>query len=188
MPPPAHSHVHFRCIEAENDEIWKSGYDMITCFEVLEHVNDWKGIAKRMCGSSNRYILISSPSRWNGKVYPLESEVEGHVRSFKKNEIERFMNENGFRTVNVFYAGFPYNTLFASIMYGSRKFHTFYHGKKLNGAVNETNLIGTLLWVMLKYFSSRRNFGRQFVGLFERQINCPAARPWGITKVDSLLQ
>ena len=33
-------------------------YDIVSCFEVLEHVEDWQTLLKKIADISNRYILI----------------------------------------------------------------------------------------------------------------------------------
>jgi len=138
-------------------------YDLITAFEVLEHVGDWKRLLRRMARSS-KYLLLSFPT---GRMRAFEVSV-GHVRNFKKGEVENFLLTENFISIKIFYAGFP----FFSPLY--REFCNF------TGAANNLftkgtryglaqKLISSILFLIFNNLSSKNNYGDQFCGLFEKQ-------------------
>ena len=137
-------------------------FDLITCFEVLEHVEDWQALARRLARATSRYLLVSFPT---GRMRNFEKNV-GHLRNFRPGEFESFMERNGFRTVEVFYAGFPfYSPLFRDVCNltdsGSNtltKGHYSFWTRRL----------GDLIFVSFRFLSTRRRGGDQFCGLFER--------------------
>lgn len=147
----------------ESSTYLESGpYDLITCFEVLEHVPEWEILLHRICSASKKYVMLSFPT---GNMRKFEAAV-GHVRNFQRGEVERFMLLEGFRESNIFYAGFPFysplyrnfcnlmdagNSAFASGQYGFRQ-----------------KAVSAFLFTLFRYFSMRRA-GDQFCGLFERQ-------------------
>jgi trans-aconitate methyltransferase len=76
-------------------------YDLVTAFEVLEHVEDWQSFLARMTAAANKYVLVSFPT---GRMRPFEVNV-GHFRNFRKGEVEEFMRGRGFSPAKIFYAG-----------------------------------------------------------------------------------
>jgi len=145
-----------------NSDYLKQIYSMVTCFEVLEHVDDWKNLVERMANSSNKYLLFSFPV---GKMRPYEINV-GHVRNFKKGEVESFLRSLSFEPVQIYYAGFPFfSPLYREIC-------------NLTNAANNGFTKGNYTWLQkalstifyfsFEYLSTRDNRGDQFCGLFKR--------------------
>jgi len=79
-------------VHDEKTRVFDSGFDMVTSFEVLEHVEDWQALLQRMSDASRRYILLSFPT---GKMRPFEKNV-GHFRNFRRGEVEDFLAQIGF--------------------------------------------------------------------------------------------
>lgn len=139
-----------------------SQYDLVTCYEVLEHVDDWEPLLARICKASNKYVMLSFPV---GRMRPYEVVV-GHVRNFQRGQVEAFMERQGFVGRNVFYAGFP----FYSPLY--REFCNLMDAGNSNFASGRYGLpqkiVGGSLYLMFRYLSLTRK-GDQFCGLFERR-------------------
>lgn len=136
-------------------------YDLVTCFEVLEHVMDWESLLRRICAASRRYVLLSFPT---GRMRAFEVHV-GHVRNFAHGQVERAMDSGGFRPVDLFYAGFPfyspiYRELCNLMDAGRSDFASGTFGLW-------QKLVSSMLFGLFRYFSMRR-IGDQFCGLFER--------------------
>jgi SAM-dependent methyltransferase len=139
----------------------EAGFDLVTCFEVLEHVDDWQALASRLARASSRYLLVSFPT---GRMRDFEVNI-GHLRNFRPGEFEAFMERIGFRTVEVFYAGFPfYSPLFRDVC------------NLTNSAGNTltrghysfwTQRLADLILFAFRFLSTRRRGGDQFCGLFE---------------------
>lgn len=149
-------------VDVDSSALEHRRYDLATCFEVLEHVEDWESMLQRICGASKRYVLLSFPT---GRMRPFERAV-GHVRNFQRGQVEGFMRHNGFEGIEIRYAGFPFysplyrdfcnlmdagNSAFASGRYGLPQ-----------------KIVGSVLFAMFRYLSSSRT-GDQFCGLFERR-------------------
>ena len=137
-------------------------YDMVTAFEVLEHIEDWQEFLSRMAAAANRYVLVSFPT---GRMRPFEVHV-GHFRNFKKGEVEEFMRTQGFTAERIFYAGFPfYSPLYRELCNltdsASNSFTTGRYGAR-------QKIVANVLYSLFRYGSSRRRFGDQFCGLFRR--------------------
>jgi len=137
-------------------------YDLVTAFEVLEHVDDWQTLLGKMTDASRKYVLISLPT---GRMRPFERNV-GHVRNFKKGEVEEFLLKRGYKSVSTFYAGFPfYNPLYRELCNLTNSANNqFTQGEY--GIAQKT--IGWVFFVLFSFFSTRKRFGDQFCGLFER--------------------
>ena len=139
----------------------ETGYDIVSCFEVLEHVEDWQTLLKKIADISNRYILISVPT---GRMREYEVQV-GHLRNFKKGEIEDFLKSNGFDVIKVFYAGFPFYSPL-----GRDWLNKNYKGydESISGTFTaKQKIFHNILYILFRYFCFK-NIGDQFVGLFEK--------------------
>ena len=143
-------------------EIQTEKYDMVSCLEVLEHIEDWQIVLKNICNISNKYILISVPT---GRMRDYEKYV-GHLRNFKKGEIENFVANNGFKKIKTFYAGFPFYSPL-----GRDWLNRNYKGYDESVSGNFTKkqkLFHYMLYILFRYFCFR-NIGDSFVGLFVRK-------------------
>jgi len=168
-----YNHIHdlnFMCIDAECFEYLPNSYDIISCFDVLEHLEDWKSFVDQFTLSSRNYILITTVT---GRVRKDEIAF-GHVRNFRRGEIELYLQERGFVAVDVFYAGFPFfnplsRELF-QLIYSLRKDNYIQAVEK--AYKNKGTVIwfcSSLLYFLLAFCSTKRYWGNRYVGLFKKQ-------------------
>lgn len=147
----------------KNNDVLKNNYDLITLFEVLEHIDDWRGLLDNLAKSSRGYLMFSFPV---GRMRKFEKSV-GHIRNFKKGEVEKYLKEKGFMPVKLFYAGFPfYSPLYrelCNIMNPSEL--SFSQGK----FSLKQKLVSLFLYVFFRYFSTKNNYGDRFCGLFVKE-------------------
>jgi ubiquinone/menaquinone biosynthesis C-methylase UbiE len=139
-------------------------YDLITCFEVLEHVGDWESLLGRIARSSTNYVCLSTPT---GRMRRFEEHV-GHVRNFRKGQLETFLDAQGFAPVVLYYAGFPfyspvYRDLTNLLDAGSSRFSAGRYGWK-------QKIVASILFLMFNRLSTRVRHGDQFVALFRRRL------------------
>lgn len=155
--------VHF-ATEDITKSTYRKKFDLITAFDFLEHIDDWKGLTKKLIKANARYMLISSPV---GRMRPYEVHI-GHVRNFKRGEIEKFMEDEGYETVKTFYAGFPFHSPIlrnlTNIFYKDyaelpQAKMTFF-SKRMHD-----------VWYFLFRYCSMKHRGDIFVGLFEKKRN-----------------
>jgi|SRR5687768_11805885 len=138
-------------------------YDLVTAFEVLEHVEDWQDLLGRMAASARQFALLSFPL---GRMRAFEVHV-GHLRNFRRGEVEEFMGTRGFRPVQIFQAGFPfYSPLYREVCNltnsGSNSFTTGTYGAR-------QKIVAGILYSLFGFASTKRRFGDQFCGLFQRE-------------------
>lgn len=138
-------------------------YDLVTAFEVLEHVDDWQSLLGKMADASDKYLMLSFPT---GRMRPFEVNV-GHYRNYKKGQIETFLKEKGFIPVNVFYAGFPfYSPLYREFCNLTNSANnTFTQGKF--GPMRK--MAAWCVYALFRYGSTKHRYGDQFCGFFVRQ-------------------
>jgi trans-aconitate methyltransferase len=137
-------------------------HDLVTCFEVLEHVEAWENLLQRIADSARQFVLLSFPT---GRMRSYEKEV-GHLRNFAAGEVEQFMARSGFERTRILYAGFPfYSPLYRELCNlthaASNSFSTGTYG-------TQQKLASSILYPLFRYFSTRGRFGDQFCGLFHR--------------------
>ena len=136
-------------------------HDLITGFDLLEHIGDWKNLAKKLIAVNNRYMLLSSPV---GRMRPYEVHI-GHVRNFKKGEIEKFMESQGYKTVKTLYAGFPFHSPIL------RNLTNIFYKEYADLPQREMGFLSKRMhdiWYVLFRYLSFKNKGDIFVGLFEK--------------------
>ena len=136
-------------------------FDLITAFDILEHIEDWQGLTKKLIDVNNRYMIISSPV---GRMRPYEVNI-GHFRNFKKREIEDFMESHGYRTGKVFYAGFPfYSPILRDL---TNIFFKNYSELPQSEMSFLSRRMHDVWYVLFRYFSLK-NRGDILVALFEK--------------------
>ena len=143
------------------------GYDLVSSFDVLEHIKDWQSFLKDMLSLSNKYILLTFPT---GKM-PEYEKMYGHLRNFKRGEVEAFLMENNFKKVKTFYAGFPFYSPLGRWYLGlGNNFNNYEenNGSNINGAFTiKQKIFHSLLFILFRYFCFQ-NIGDRFLGLFEK--------------------
>ena len=138
-------------------------FDMVTCFEVLEHVEQWEKALDLIAGTSRRYLLISVPV---GRMRAHEVQG-GHLRNFKRGQIETFLGERKMTPVITFYAGFPfYSPIWRDLsLLLSRK-----DNKPTDQEIGPLlKMIFKCVYVSFRYLSTRNRFGEMFLALFEKK-------------------
>jgi SAM-dependent methyltransferase len=142
-------------------------WDMVCAFEVLEHVEDWQTLLMRMVNVAEKYICLSFPT---GRMRPHEVSL-GHVRNFKKGEVENFLEQHGFVATQLYYAGFPFlNPLYRNLqqlLLGKESSSNSYITGKYGLS---QKVISHILYFVFRFVTTKYKYGDQFVGLFERQI------------------
>lgn len=155
-----YKNIHFSVEDITKSEQHKR-YDLITAFDVLEHIDDWQGLVKNLMAVNNKMMMLSFPT---GRMRPYEAKI-GHFRNFKRNEMESFMSASGYRTVKTFYAGFPF---YSPIM---RDFTNIFFKNYVEVTQAEMGRASKLfhdIWYVLFRYGSSRKKGDNFIGLFEK--------------------
>jgi len=157
----AREKLHFR-FDDESFVLKNYQFDLITSFDVLEHIHDWQAFLIDMSNAANKYILLAVPT---GKMRPFEIKV-GHLRNFKSNEIESFLAARGWRVKEAFYAGFPfYSPIYRDICnifdVGDNDYVKGNYGFF-------TKVLCSVLFGLFAKCSTKRKWGDYFVGLFEK--------------------
>lgn len=139
-------------------------YDLITCFEVLEHVEQWQELLARMITAAERYLMLSFPT---GRMRAYEKNV-GHVQNFQKQEMENYLLKLGFQPLRVFYSGFPFYSPFY------RELCNFTNAANCSltqGAFGTSQkIVSAILFILFRYFSTKKRSGDQFCGIFEKTV------------------
>jgi SAM-dependent methyltransferase len=154
------SNLNFVCTE-DTSALADHSFDLVTCFEVLEHVEDWRAMTREMARLTSGYLMVSFPA---GRMRPFERNV-GHLRNFRRGQFERFAGSLGLRPVALYYAGFPFfSPLFreaCNIINSGGSALTIGHYSWWQKRT------GDILYFMFRYLSSKRR-GAQFCGLFAK--------------------
>lgn len=151
--------IQFYCADVMQNDV-ECRADMITAFGILEHIEDWKSLVKKWGGMSSKYILIYTNT---GKMHKNEKYV-GHVRNFKKGELEQYFDELGWRTVDASYGGFPlYDLVLKKIQYHNAD-------KYLERIAREPDklerIAHNILFFMLRFCCLQNKGGAELIALF----------------------
>jgi 2-polyprenyl-3-methyl-5-hydroxy-6-metoxy-1,4-benzoquinol methylase len=147
-----------------------SSFHLVTCLEVLEHVEDWRAMARELARLSSRHVIVSFPT---GRMRPFERNV-GHLRNFRRGQFERFAGSIGLEPVSVYYAGFPfYSPLFRGLC---NVFNSGGNSLTIGRYSRLQKLTSNVIYVLFRHLSMKRH-GDQFCGLFIKRADAvPAAR------------
>lgn len=145
-------------------------FDLITAFDVLEHIDDWKKLTKQLIAVNSKYMLISSPV---GRMRLYEKHI-GHVRNFKIGEIEKFMEKNGYKTIKTYYAGFPFHS---PILRNLTNWRYKDYAELPQAEMSFMSRRMHDVWYVLFRYLSMKHKGDIFVGLFEKVDNGKKKNP-----------
>jgi hypothetical protein len=90
----------------------------------------------------------------------------GHIRNFKKGEVEDFLKSKNYHPIDIQYAGFPFYSPFY------RELCNFTDAGSSNFTQGKYGVWQKLVANLLYFFfrvSTRKKLGDQFVGLFEKK-------------------
>jgi 2-polyprenyl-3-methyl-5-hydroxy-6-metoxy-1,4-benzoquinol methylase len=154
--------ANLRFVHDEESKALSEQHDLVTAFEVLEHVEDWEGLLRRMAGSARQFILLSFPT---GRMRSFEKTM-GHYRNFERGEVEQFMSKCGFRSDHCFYAGFPFfSPLYRDICDLSHPVSVRFIAGRYG---IRQKIVSSIFYFLFRVLSTRRRFGDQFCGSFSR--------------------
>jgi SAM-dependent methyltransferase len=146
----------------DGTQVLTQQYDLVCCFEVLEHVQDWRPLLTSLERSA-RFLVLSTPT---GRMRQFETQV-GHVRNFQRGEIENHLFQLGASRRSVYYAGFPfYSPLYRDVCQFTRAgISNFARGKYSL----PQRLVAQTLYILFRYLSMRFR-GDQFCGVFATRM------------------
>lgn len=146
-------------------DITKKGYnkryDLISAFDVLEHIDKWEEMTDKLIAVNNRYMVLSFPV---GRMRPYEKNI-GHFRNFQRNQMEDFMASRGYKTVHTFYAGFPF---FSPILRDLTQIFSKNYSETISAKITPAGILMHKVWYVLFRYGSMKHRGDVFIGLFEK--------------------
>jgi trans-aconitate methyltransferase len=133
--------------------------DLVVCTEVVEHVPDWQRALRhlrQMCGG---HLIVTVPC---GKLFPID-RMMGHVRHFRPEEFAAGLQEAGFAVERSWQWGFPFHTLYKSLINLSPERSMQSFGASSYGTSQKliASLVGAAFYLNLR----SSPFGRQLVVL-----------------------
>lgn len=83
-------------------------FDLITMFEVLEHIKEDKEALKKVNDllEQGGMFLLSVPAK--RKLWGASDIIAGHVRRYDKEELTYLVKQSGFEVIKIFSYGFPW--------------------------------------------------------------------------------
>lgn len=84
-------------------------YDLVSCFEVLEHIEDDMKILKDLISHSKKYVLISVPAKQ--KLYDSSDESVGHFRRYEKRDLVNMLHGANLDIVKFLNYGYPFTNI-----------------------------------------------------------------------------
>ena len=85
----------------DTSEIPAGSFSLVTCLEVLEHVEDWRVMTQELNRLTSRYLIVSFPV---GRMRPFETNI-GHLRNFQRGEFEAYAYSIGLKPLSLLYVG-----------------------------------------------------------------------------------
>lgn len=85
-------------------DILTETYDLVFSFDVVEHIQDDIAALRNMGEMSRRYVLVSTIQ---GPMRDFEKDI-GHVRNYRRGELQEKMERVGLAVVNTIEYGWPF--------------------------------------------------------------------------------
>ena len=86
--------------------------DLVTLFEVIEHLEQDRKALKNIHAITNKYLLLSTVC---GAMRPVECDI-GHLRNYHPAQLTNLLDDVGFRVLRIVQWGFPfYSPLFRTL-------------------------------------------------------------------------
>ncbi|WP_420264342.1 class I SAM-dependent methyltransferase [Candidatus Magnetominusculus dajiuhuensis] len=88
-------------------------FDLVICFDVLEHINDDVSALTNISRMTGTYLLLST---LQGKMREFERYI-GHVRNYKLDDLKQKIISSGFKLITTIQWGWPfYSPLYRNIL------------------------------------------------------------------------
>jgi len=98
--------------DIQNPNKTSGKFDLVTCFEVIEHIEDDRNALKNISRITNKYLLLSTPG---GKMREVERDI-GHYRNYEVKQLSEMLETFGFQVAKTVQWGFPfYSPIFRNI-------------------------------------------------------------------------
>jgi SAM-dependent methyltransferase len=98
----------FHKLDIETERLDRS-YDLVFSSLLLEHVRDDLAVLRNMRAMTGRYLLVTTIAGDFERYRPWEDQM-GHVRNYRRGELEGKLREAGYEPERVIYWGFPFYT------------------------------------------------------------------------------
>jgi len=85
----------------------------VTCIDVLEHIQDDVKALQNMYVMTGKYFLLIVPT---GPLFHQEAQNVGHVHGFSKTEINRKLEQVGFKIIKKIAWGFPLYIIYRRVI------------------------------------------------------------------------
>ena len=82
-------------------------FDLVCCALVMEHLHDDRAALGSLRAMTSRYLLLTTIGGDFDRYRPWERQV-GHVRNYRRKELEAKLHEAGFELERAVYWGFPF--------------------------------------------------------------------------------
>jgi 2-polyprenyl-3-methyl-5-hydroxy-6-metoxy-1,4-benzoquinol methylase len=97
----------FHVLDLSKEHLEKQ-FDLITCIDVLEHIQDDRAALKNLLAMTKGHMILSVPI---GPLFKAEVDRMGHVHGYGRAELEQKIQQAGFEIVQVIQWGFPFYNL-----------------------------------------------------------------------------
>jgi SAM-dependent methyltransferase len=91
------------------ENVLNKKFDLVSCFEVLEHVENDQELLRQITAHSKKYVLISVPAKQ--KLYDASDKAVGHFRRYEKRDLLNIINESDLTVVRFINYGFPFTNI-----------------------------------------------------------------------------
>jgi ubiquinone/menaquinone biosynthesis C-methylase UbiE len=83
--------------------------DLVTCFEVLEHVKDDDALLHQLVRLSNKYVIVSVPAKQ--RLFSQSDVLAGHYRRYEKKPLIELLTKHDLKILSFTSYGYPYTNL-----------------------------------------------------------------------------
>jgi trans-aconitate methyltransferase len=99
--------AYFHTIDLSKENLGKK-FELITCIDVLEHIEDDRAALKNLLTMTSKYMILSVPL---GPLFKVKADRIRDVHGYSCREVQKKLREAGFGILKEIQRGFPFYNL-----------------------------------------------------------------------------
>ena len=132
--------ANFQVIDLAKEKL-NLQFDLVTCIDVLEHIEDDRAALINLHSMTAKYLVLSVPL---GPLFKEEVDRMGHVHGYSREEVDNKLRDAGFEIIEAIQWGFPFYNI-------HRRIANRLHGQATTGQYSFNKKLASYLLYLFFY-------------------------------------
>lgn len=144
--------ANFQVIDLAKEKL-NLQFDLVTCIDVLEHIEDDRAALINLHSMTAKYLVLSVPL---GPLFKEEVDRMGHVHGYSREEVDNKLRDAGFEIIEAIQWGFPFYNI-------HRRIANRLHGQATTGQYSFNKKLASYLLYLFFYLNIALGGERYYV-------------------------